>query len=200
MDINGKMEAEILKMNQKLWTLTGQQQKFKLDYQKDGKLDISFVRLDKKFRQGGWNVNYPDYYLQSLAFNNPKSCTSRMQIIRIEMAGKWVVTMAIPLSKKNDRHQINITLHELLHGNGFAWPCTKGQNRGHVTGRSISSNQNNSPDTLGDMIYNHSNNGCPDLKDSIYMTPTPKDPYDPLPMVCYLALRSGRGVPGETFD
>lgn len=99
-DINGKMEAEILKMNQKLWTLTGQQQKFKLDYQKDGKLDISFVRLDKKFRQGGWNVNYPDYYLQSLAFNNPKSCTSRMQIIRIEMADKWVVTMAIPLSKK----------------------------------------------------------------------------------------------------
>ena len=104
------------------------------------------------------------------------------------------------LYQKNDPHRINITLHELLHGNGFTWPCTKGQSRGHVTGRSISSNQNNSPDTLGDMIYNHSNNGCPDLKDSIYMAPTPKDPYDPLPMVCYLAERSGRGVPGETFD
>ena len=93
--------------------------------------------------------------------------------------------------KKNDRHRINITLHELLHGNGFAWPCTKGQSRGHVTGRSISSNQNNSPDTLGDMIYNHSNNGCPDLKDSIYMAPTPKDPYDPLPWFVILQREVG---------
>ena len=59
-------------MNKKLWKLTGEKQKFKLDYRRDGKLDISFVRLDRKFRQGGWNMNYPDYYLQSLGFNNPK--------------------------------------------------------------------------------------------------------------------------------
>jgi len=43
------------------------------------------------------------------------------------------------------------------------------------------------------MIYDHDNKGCPDLKDSVYLTPTSKNPYDPLPLMCNLAKRSGRG-------
>lgn len=101
--------------------------------------------------------------------------------------------------KKNDKHRISITLHELLHGNGFAWPCTVGQSRGHVRGKSIISNQNHSASVLGKMIYNHNNTGCPDLKDSVYLTPTSADPFDPLQLVCFLAEKSGRGVPNKTF-
>ena len=52
--------------------MTGNKQRLKFDYRKDGKLDISFARMDRKARKGGWNVNYPDYYLQKQGFNNPK--------------------------------------------------------------------------------------------------------------------------------
>jgi len=87
-------------------------------------------------------------------------------------------------------------LHELLHGQGFAWVCTDGAQNGHVLGPSILSNQNHKY-KLGSMIYNHNNEGCPDLKDSVYLTPTSKDPFDPLLMVCHLAERSGRAHGGS---
>ena len=35
--------------------------------------------------------------------------------------------------------------------------------------------------------------GCPDLKDSVYMTPTSEDPYDPLNLACALA-QNARGI------
>jgi hypothetical protein len=46
------------------------------------------------------------------------------------------------------------------------------------------------------MIYDHNNKGCPDLKDSVYLAPTSDEPYDPLPMVCFLAERSDQGAYG----
>ena len=55
----------------------------------------------------------------------------------------------------------------------------------------------NNANLLGNMIYNHNNTGCPDLKDSVYLTPTSDEPYDPLPMVCHLAERSGRAHGGS---
>ena len=91
---------------------------------------------------------------------------------------------------------IKITIHELLHGNGFSWKCTKGNRNGHVSGPSVLSNENNQY-ILGKMIYEHGDESCPDLKDSVYMTPTSDDPYDPLTMVCHLAERSGRAHGGS---
>ena len=101
-------------------------------------------------------------------------------------------------SRHNDgkKRRIQITMHELLHGQGFAWKCTDGNQNGHVFGPSILSIQNNA-NLLGNMIYNHNNTGCPDLKDSVYLTPTSDEPYDPLPMVCHLAERSGRAHGGS---
>ena len=72
LDINGKMEKELLELNEEMFKLTGNKQKYKFDYREDGKLDISFVRLDKKGTKKGWNNNYPDYFIQKLGFNNPK--------------------------------------------------------------------------------------------------------------------------------
>ena len=63
-DINGEMEKELLELNEKMFELTGNKQKYKFDYRVDGKLDISFVRLDKKGIKKGWNNSYPDYFIQ----------------------------------------------------------------------------------------------------------------------------------------
>ena len=74
-------------------------------------------------------------------------------------------------------------------------PCSKGQQRGAHLGSGILG-----PDLkkkLGKAIYNHGDPTCPDLKDSVYMAPTSDDPYDPLPMVCHLAERSGRAHGGS---
>ena len=57
---------------------------------------------------------------------------------------------------------------------------------------SILSNDNVAPNKIGKMIYDHKNKGCPDLKDSVYLSPTSDMSYDSLPMVCHLAERSGR--------
>ena len=54
-DINGKMEKILLKVNEVMANATaankkgdGIARKYKFDYRKDGKLDITFVRLDMK--------------------------------------------------------------------------------------------------------------------------------------------------------
>ena len=42
--------------------MTKGKQKFRYDMRKDGKLDISFVRFDKKYK-GNYGMNYPDAFL-----------------------------------------------------------------------------------------------------------------------------------------
>ena len=206
-DINGKMETEILKMNDKFFKMTGNKQKFKFDYRLDGKLDISFARLDRKCRGGGWNNQYPDYFLQNSGFNNPKKLYYTYADYGHDNGGMMGVHHGYTFigSRHNptaDR-RIGITIHELMHGNGFAWACTKGYTKGHVNGQSIIG-QGNYGDTnkLGSMVYDHKDKSCPDLKDSVYLTPTSSDPFDPLQLVCHLANRSGkrREIPGKTFE
>jgi len=199
-DINGKMEKEIHKMNEKLYQLTGDKQRFKLDMRENGELDISFVRLDKKGTKRGWNNSYPDFFIQKLGFDNPKKLYYSWVDFNHSDGGQMGLHSGYTflLSKYNigrEDKRIKITLHELMHGNGFAWPCTTGKINSHVTGQSILSN-NNWAYKLGNMIYDHNNKGCPDLKDSVYLTPTSDDPYDPLPMVCHLAERAGRAHGG----
>ncbi len=200
LDINGELEKIIEEMNQKMFELTGNQQKYKLDYRQDGKLDISFVRLDKKGTKKGWNNNYPDYFIQNLGFNNPKKLYySFVDSFTHRDGGQMGVQSGYTFMKRAGSREdiIKITIHELLHGNGFSWKCTKGNRNGHVSGPSVLSNENNQY-ILGKMIYEHGDESCPDLKDSVYMEPTSDNPYDPLPMVCHLAERSGRAH-GESY-
>jgi len=191
----GELEKIIHEMNDKMYKLTGNKQKYKFDYRKDGKLDISFVRLNRKGTKKGWNNQYPDYFIQKLGFNNPKKLYySFVDSFNHRDSGQMGVQSGYTFMKRAGSRDeiITITLHELLHGQGFSWICTKGDSRGHVMGPSILSNENRMPNMLGNMIYNHKNKGCPDLKDSVYLTPTSEEPYDPLSMVCHLAERSGR--------
>lgn len=95
-----------------------------------------------------------------------------------------------------------MTLHELLHGQGFAWPCTTGarnaRDTSHVhNGQSLIGKPDPSY-VLVTVIYEHSNVGCPDLIDSVYLTPTSDVSFDPLPMACHLAERADR-VDGESY-
>ena len=199
LDINGELEKIIEEMNQKMFELTGNKQKYKLDYRQDGKLDISFVRLDKKGTKKGWNNNYPDYFIQNLGFNNPKKLYySFVDSFTHRDGGQMGVHSGYTFMKRAGSREdiIKITIHELLHGNGFSWKCTKGNRNGHVSGPSVLSNENNQY-ILGKMIYEHGDESCPDLKDSVYMAPTYDNPYDPLPMVCHLAERSGRAHGGS---
>ena len=72
-DLNGWIEKEVKKIDDLFFKMTKNQQRFKFDYRKDGKLDVSFVRMDgKALNNKGWNMNYPDYFLQKNGFNNPK--------------------------------------------------------------------------------------------------------------------------------
>ena len=55
MDINGKMEKILLDLNEAMLKATannkkgdGVARKYKFDYRADGKIDITFIRLDKK--------------------------------------------------------------------------------------------------------------------------------------------------------
>ena len=56
-DINGWVEKEVKKIDDLFFKMTGDKQRLKFDYRKDGKLDISFARMDRKARKGGWNVS-----------------------------------------------------------------------------------------------------------------------------------------------
>ena len=195
LDVNGELEDIIHEMNNKMFKLTGNKQKYKLDYREDGKLDISFVCLDRKGTKKVWNNQYPDYFIQKLGFNNPKKLYySFVDSFTHRDSGQIVVHSGYTFIKRagNKDEIIAIILHELLHGQGFSWVCTKGNFRGHVISPSIISNENRMDNILCKMIYSHKNKGCSDLKDSVYLLPTSDDPYDPLPMVCHLAERLER--------
>ena len=58
MDINGKMEKILLEVNEVMLKATaankksdGVARKYKFDYRADGKLDITFIRMDKKEKE-----------------------------------------------------------------------------------------------------------------------------------------------------
>ena len=58
MDINGKMEKILLELNEVMLKATAEHKKgdgiprkYKFDYRADGKLDITFIRLDKKHKE-----------------------------------------------------------------------------------------------------------------------------------------------------
>jgi len=138
-DINGQMEEELLEMNEKKLELTGGKQKYKFDYRKDGELDISFIRLDKRGTPyKGWGMNYPLYFAQKKGFNNPKKLYYSWVDFNHRDGGHMGVHHGYTFLKSkynyNKMKRIRITLHELLHGQGFSWPCTVGDDGGHVSG------------------------------------------------------------------
>ena len=80
-----------------------------------------------------------------------------------------------------------VILHELFHTQGAAYDCGKRTYRGaHVKGSDIlgSGNVSTKIDSKNDTYYKHGIEGCPDLADSIFLTPTSKNPWDPYEVFC----------------
>jgi len=80
-DINGKMEKILLELNEAMAKATaehkqgdGKSKKYKFDYRKDGKLDITFVRIDKKYKElHKWaNNDIIPFLNKKKEMNNPK--------------------------------------------------------------------------------------------------------------------------------
>ena len=191
-DINGWVEKEVTKIDDLFFKMTGNKQRLKFDYRKDGKLDISFARMDRKARKGGWNVNYPDYYLQKQGFNNPKKLYFSFTDASSGDGGQMGPHHGYLFIKNAGSQKTKIGVHELLHGLGFAMPCTKGvKNGAHLSTGILSQDLSKK---FGKAVYDHKDLTCPDLKDSVYLTPTSEDPFDPLQIACALGQKK-RGTP-----
>jgi len=194
-DLNGWIEKQVKKIDDYFFKLTGKKQRLKLDKRSDGKLDVTFVRLDRKTKRGGWNVSYPDYYLTKNGFDNPKKTYLSFTDAVSGDGGQMGVHHGYIFIGKAKRHMAKLGVHELLHGLGFATPCTKGVTRGAhlnsgILGQDLSGG-------FGKAVYNHGDPTCPDLKDAIYLTPTSDDPFDPLPIFCNLAQKKRGNPPGN---
>ena len=197
-DLNGWIEKEVKKIDDLFFKMTKNKQRFKFDYRKDGKLDISFVRMDRKaLKNKGWNMSYPDYFLQKNGFNNPKKIYFSFVEAKHRDGGMMGPHHGYLFIKSVGKKVSPVGVHELLHGLGFAMACTKGVTRGKHLDTGILG-----PDlkkSLGKAIYGHGDTTCPDLKDSVYLTPTSDDPYDPLPIQFALAQKV-RGYPPGKFE
>ena len=80
-DINGKMEEILLEMNEKMLKGTaghkysgGLGKKYKFDFRKDGKLDITFVRVDRRIKELPYHPNgyFAPFLFNKMKMNNPK--------------------------------------------------------------------------------------------------------------------------------
>ena len=192
-DINGKIEKYAEQMNklhekhsQKVKGSSGAK-KYKFDYREDGKLDITFIRLDRKRKKFHKHIN-SNYkgWLWMNGFNNPKKHYFTFADVTSPDGGEGGVGMAsVFLKNKYNRKTVNMirtALHELHHAMGGGFACVPGMSgTAHWSG--------NSQDTIQKQIfmgkaYVHDEEGCPKGEDSVYLTPTSKDPYDPFKLIC----------------
>ena len=194
-DTSGYIEKQMKKADDAFFKMTKNKQRFKFDYREDGKLDVTFVRMDRKARSGGWNVNYPDYYLTKNGFNNPKKMYLSFTDSASGDGGQMGPHHGYIFIGKAGSQYPQIIIHEMLHGLGFAMPCTKGVKDGAHMGSGILARGGGLQ--LPKALYGHDDSTCPDLKDSVYLTPTSDNPFDPLPIACALGQMKRGSPPGN---
>ncbi|MDA7481251.1 hypothetical protein N9A07_02090, partial [Candidatus Pelagibacter ubique] len=204
--INGKMEAILEKVNDTMFEATkankgsgGVGKKYRYDYRKDGKLDITFIRTSKNWKElqdKSVNTQMGHYFNQVGGFNNKKKTYFLWtDVNRGDHGGDAGVGIGGIFVKSNGRsgdvmkHEkafMVINLHELLHTQLMGIRCIKGMGKIHY------SNHSNGGDNhmlsvgtkLNKNLYTHNIEGCPQLIDSVYLTPTSKDPYNPYEIMC----------------
>lgn len=204
-DINGYIEKKALKVNENFLKWSSQNKKsngigkkFKYDFLKNGKLDVSFARLNLTRKQ----IDEPDYpngliykELFKQGFNNPKKVYAIISGFNSKHGnneggegGPLFTILYGPAIKSYGSKDMEIViLHELFHTQGAAYDCGKRTYRGaHVKGSDIlgSGNVSTKIDSKNDTYYKHGIEGCPDLADSIFLTPTSKNPWDPYEVFC----------------
>ena len=96
----------------------------------------------------------------------------------VPMGSSFLKTKHVKVKRKI----ILITLHELHHAQGGGFACVPGMgDDGHYVGeRKVQLGDGTS---LGP-TYIHKVECCPELVDSVYLTPTSDQPYDPYQLLC----------------
>lgn len=204
-DINGYIEKNALKVNENFlkWSAknkksNGMGQKFKYDFSKDGKIDVSFSRLnltrkeiDKPDHPNG--IIYRELFRQG--FNNPKKVYAIFSGFKSKHGnsdggegGPLFTILYGPAIKSYGSKDMEIViLHELFHTQGAAYDCGKRTYRGaHVKGSDVLSSGDVSTkiDSKNNTYYRHGIEGCPDLADSVFLKPTSKNSWDPYEVFC----------------
>ena len=124
-DLNGWIEKQVKKSDDLFFKMTGKKQRFKFDYREDGKLDITFIRLDRKRKKlhKHINSNYKGWLWMN-GFNNPKKHYFTFADVTSPDGGEGGVGMAsVFLKSKYNRKAVNMirtAVHELHHAMGEA--------------------------------------------------------------------------------
>ena len=210
LDINGDIEKLTATTNDKLLEITaknkksnGEGQKFKYDFTKDGKLDVSFVRMNFSQKDVGYdsggdgNTSQGFYdYVYNLGFNNPKKLyfiLAGFKSLRQNEGGEGGPGYAIGYMKdckpKSNSRCRKLIIHETFHSNGAVYGCGKSakKNDAHMKTNSDIMGSNSDSyiiDAKNNSYYRHSIEGCPDLANSVYLTPTSENSWDPYDVFC----------------
>ena len=208
LDINGFIEELTTKANDKLLEITAKNkksngigQKFKYDLTKNGKLDVSFVRMKFSNKEvaddkddGITSQGFYDY-VYNLGFNNPKKLYVILAGIN-SLRGKNYGGEGGPgysiIYMEHCKSQTRcgkMIIHEAFHSNGAVYGCGKGtmKNSGHMKKNSDLMGSNSDGykiDSKNNSYYRHGINGCPDLANSVYLTPTSENSWDPYDVFC----------------
>jgi hypothetical protein len=203
-DINGEMEKELLAVNEKVFEMTNGKQKFRYDMREDGKMDISFVRFSKQYK-GNYGMSYPDVYLTQNGFNDPNKLYFAWVDVSHRDGGQGSVHHGYIFLKSKyigtKAKRSIMTLHEILHVNGFAWSCTKGNSNGHTSSSTVIGGPVGDDSYNLGVLYDHGDDTCPDFKDSVFLDPTSDNPFNPVELKCAMAAEVGRGkAPKKDYD
>ena len=204
-DLNGKMEKILLKINKVMAKATaehkkgdGVARKYKFDYRADGKLDITFIRLDQRFHElHKWaNNDIIPFLNKKKRMNNPKKIYfnyADIDSVDADEAGVGYGTLFLRNKSLNtNERKLLLTLHGLMHTQGGGYDCVPGMSSGpwpldlHYVDQDKRV-QLNSGRKLG-TTYAHNLENCPQLQDSVYLTPTSSEPYDPYEVNCLLKI------------
>ena len=205
-DVNGWLEKRFTTINSKFekWSKknkksNGVGQKFKFDYRKDGKIDITFVRIDLtkaelKTVKVTETLMY-EWLSKHNYLNNPKKTYALFAGFNAKGGNSHggsgsppITTIFIPAVKSYGVTDMDIViLHELFHTQGAAYPCGKRTYDGaHVKGSDVLGKNKTTTtiDGKNDTYYLHGIKDCPDLSKSVYLTPTAEDSWDPYSVYC----------------
>ena len=204
-DINGYIEKLAIKVNENFLKWSSQNkksnsigQKFKYDFLKNGKLDVSFARLNLTRKQ----IDEPDHpngliykELFKQGFNNPKKVYAIISGFNSKHGNSdggeggplFTILYGPAIKSYGSKGMEIVILHELFHTQGAAYDCGKRTYKGaHVKGSDVlgSGDVSIKIDSKNDTYYKHDIEGCPDLADSVFLTPTSKNPWDPYEVFC----------------
>ena len=200
MDINDKMEKILFKLNEEMLKATAEHKKgdgiprkYKFDYRADGKLDITFIRMDMKHKElQTWANNDIIPFLNKIkGQNNIKKHYYNFADFNNVDGGEagvgYGTTYLGNRGNSSDKDKMLVTLHELHHSNGGGYNCVPGMgNNVHY------SNQDKKVQlTRGTKLgstYAHGKPDCPQLQDSVFLTPTSETSYDPYKVNCLIEL------------